>query len=55
MSPTCFLVLTSLLFRRERRALYWCCVNPWGATVPLLIADCYASGSEEEDSLFRCR
>jgi hypothetical protein len=62
-SPTCFRSVTSLECRNFRFICFLhSCVNPWelgpGAENPgdpLMTADCYCRGSEELDSLFRCR
>ena len=50
VSPTCFLVLTSRLLKRDRIAAKFS-VNPW--VLPLVTADCYCRGSELDDNLFR--
>jgi hypothetical protein len=60
-SPTCFRSVIS----RECRSLRFICflhriVNPWGSgledpDIPLMTAGCYWRGSEELESLLRCR
>ena len=59
-SPTCFLVLISLLLSRERMVEF--SVNPdgsnleaLGAPVPFMTADCHCKGSEDEDRRLRWR
>lgn len=52
-SPTCLLTLTSLPFNLER--IIAIMVNPWGRCSPLMTLSCYCSGSEDEESRFRCR
>ena len=50
VSPTCLRVLTSRLRSRNRIAAGFS-VNPW--VLPLMTADCYCKGSEDEDKRFR--
>lgn len=56
-SPTCRRSVTSIaLLRRLRIINCKGSVNPWGAgPLPLMTADCYCRGSDELESLFKCR